>query len=286
MSDSGVLLIDKPVGISSFDVIRKLRRITGLRKMGHTGTLDPFASGLLIVCIGKATRISSRIISENKEYTATLKLGYKTETGDLTGKKLENKDFNNITKDDINKIVPQILKIEQQIPHKYSALKVNGRKAYELARKNADFQLQPRPIKILDFKFLDIQIPDIMYRTTVSKGTYIRVLSETIGEMLDTYAVTTELRRTAIGSISLEKAVSLEDLSSESWQESLFPMINLFTELPRIEISEKEKADFKLGRRFRVLIENKVEIVVTCNDQVLGFAEIELNILKPRIVIV
>ena len=160
MIESGILLIDKPTGISSFDVIRKLRKVTGIRKMGHTGTLDPFASGLLIICLGKATRISNRIIAEKKDYLATMELGRKTDTGDLTGKLIEERNTENLTITNVEQLVLDILQIKEQIPHRFSALKINGKKAYELARKEADFQLKPRPIEILDFSFEKYDLPE------------------------------------------------------------------------------------------------------------------------------
>ncbi|MFC1887512.1 tRNA pseudouridine(55) synthase TruB [Candidatus Cloacimonadota bacterium] len=286
MFDSGILLIDKPKGITSFDVIRKLRRITGIKKMGHTGTLDPFASGLLIICIGKATRLSSKIITEEKEYTATLKLGIKTDTGDMTGEVICIKELDGISVSKVEKLVPKILNIKQQIPPKFSALKVNGKKAYELARKKTDFQLQPRAVEIKKFQFEEIAIPELTYTALVSKGTYIRVLSETIGEMLKSCAVTTELRRISIGRISIENACRMEELNDQNWQEYLYPMINLFTGSAQIEISEQEKDDFKMGRRFVVNKNDVNEVIVVCAGQVVGFGEVEDKILKPRTVII
>jgi len=286
MTDSGVLLIDKPAGITSFDVIRKLRKITQIRKMGHTGTLDPFASGLLIICLGKATRLSAKITNQDKQYSAVMQLGIKTDTGDTTGNKVSEKDFAEIDFDQVKKLVPEILRIRKQIPHRYSALKINGKKAYELARNNQDPKLQPRQISILDFRFEKIELPKITYVTTVSKGTYIRVLSETIGEMLNTYGTTLELRRTAIGKIKLEKAEKLTSLNPENWKEKLFPLINLFTEFPQIEISEKELEDFRQGRKLGVDFPDSKDLLVTSNNEVLGFGEVEEKILRPRTVIV
>ncbi|KQC06578.1 MAG: hypothetical protein APR54_07040 [Candidatus Cloacimonas sp. SDB] len=286
MTDSGVLLIDKPVGITSFDVIRQLRKITRIRRMGHTGTLDPFASGLLIICIGKATRLSAKIINQNKQYSAVMQLGIKTDTGDSTGNKVSEKDFAEVKVNQIKKLVPEILKISEQIPHRYSALKVNGKKAYELARNNQDPELQPRQISILNFRFAKIELPRITYVATVSKGTYIRVLSETIGEMLNNYGSTVELRRTAIGKIKVEKAEKLASLNPENWRDKLFPLINIFSEFPQIEISEKEREDFRQGRKLGVDFPDVKDLLITCDNSVLGFGEVEEKILRPRTVIV
>jgi len=286
MSESGVILIDKPEGITSFDVIRQLRRITGIRKMGHTGTLDPFASGLLIICFGKATRLSTRIISESKEYLTTMLLGKKTETGDLTGKTISNKSFDNISEGDLDKLIPSILNIKEQTPPRYSALKINGRKAYELARKNQEFKLDPRPVNISDFKFEKLELPEIIYKTTVSKGTYIRVLSESIGELLNTDATTSELRRLKIGDLSVSEAVELNKLNKDNWQKYTFPMIKLFTDLPRHEISETEIYNYRNGMMLPVDSEDKEDVVVVCKENVLGFGSIKDNFLRPRTVMV
>jgi len=285
MSESGVILIDKPTGITSFDVIRQLRRITGIRKMGHTGTLDPFASGLLIICIGKATRLAAKIISEDKEYLTTMVLGKKTDTGDLTGKVISERTFDNISTEMIDHLIPEILAINNQIPPRYSALKVNGRKAYELARDNKEFKLESRPVKILNFRFEQLDLPEIIYRTTVSKGTYIRVLSETIGNMLNTDATTSGLRRLKIGCHSVSQAVELRSLNRDNWKEYLFPLIKLFTEIPQHEISEMEIPDYKNGRMIPTGSEDREEVVVTCKKRVLGFGCIKDSFLRPRTVI-
>lgn len=286
MINSGILLIDKPAGISSFDVIRKLRKITGIRKMGHAGTLDPFASGLLIICLGKATRVCGKIVTNSKEYIAKLRLGQKTDSGDLTGKVLQTKEINHISETEVQDLIPGILAIRQQVPPRFSAIKVNGKKAYELARQGREFNLKARPIEIRSFSFENIAIPEIIYKAEVSKGTYIRVLSETIAEMLGNIGVTTELRRTAIGHVRVENACQLDDLNSENWQEKLFPLSDLFKDYDRIEISKQEKADFKQGRRFKVEASDTAEIIVSCQAQVIGFGEIEKGILKPRIVMI
>ena len=285
MSESGVILIDKPTGITSFDVIRQLRRITGIRKMGHTGTLDPFASGLLIICIGKATRLTAKIISEDKEYLTTMVLGKKTDTGDLTGRVISERTFDNISTEMVDSLIPEILEIKDQIPPRYSAVKVNGRKAYELARNNKEFKLESRPVKILSFRFEQLDLPEIIYRTTVSKGTYIRVLSETIGNMLDTDATTSELRRLKIGCHSISQAAELNSLNRDNWKEYLFPMIKLFTDFPKHEISEMEIPDYKNGKMISVESEDREEVVVTCNKRVLGFGSIKDSFLRPRTVI-
>jgi len=286
MLNSGVLLIDKPVGITSFDVIRKLRKITGIRKMGHTGTLDPFASGLLIICLGKATRLSAKLMITEKTYTAKMKLGIRTDTGDVTGKITSEHEINSVTFEELSGLVPRILSIEQQVPPNYSALKIGGKKAYQLARENKEFTLEPRPVKIQDFHFTKLEFPEIEYNTRVSKGTYIRVLSETIGSLLNTEATTIELRRLQVGGIDISEAVSLNELTPENWKKYLYPMINLFTDYHLMEINELEREDYKMGRFIETDQNLEGEIVVTNKNEMLGFGYIEDGFLRPRTVLV
>jgi len=176
MKNSGIILVDKPTGISSFGVIHQLRKITGIKKIGHTGTLDPFASGLLPICLGGATRLASYILAADKEYIAELELGYQTDSADLTGKKITEAEVPEISQTDLQRLRQEVLAIQQQIPPRYSAIKVNGKRAYKLARAEQDFQIPPRPIKIIDFEILEVDLPKIVYRAQVSKVTYIRTL--------------------------------------------------------------------------------------------------------------
>ena len=287
MSDYGIILIDKSVGITSFDVVRKLRKITGIRKIGHTGTLDPFASGLLPVCIGKATRISSKLSSREKEYLVNIQFGIRTDTGDNTGSIIETKDIPKLTLANIEEIIPQILAIKEQVPHKFSAVKINGKKAYELARADKPVELKPRPIKILSFEILKLEFPYLVYRTKVSKGTYIRSLTETIARKLNTIATTVELRRTGISEIKIETAVKLEEIDPMNWQDHLIPLSHFFKDMQKFVInSETEFNHFQNGRSFEVDTEDVEEIMILNTEgSCLGFASINGNLLKPRIVL-
>jgi tRNA pseudouridine55 synthase len=287
MSVYGIILVDKSIGITSFDVIRKIRKITGIKKIGHTGTLDPFASGLLPVCIGKATRISSKLSGREKEYVVTMQFGIRTDTGDNTGSIIETKAIPKLTLAKIEKIIPQILAINEQVPHKFSAVKVNGKKAYELARANKQVELKPRPVKILFFEISELEFPYLTYKTKVSKGTYIRSLSETIAEKLNTIATTVELRRTEIGDIKIESAVNLNEINSTNWQDHMIPLNQFFRDMQKLVITETEFNHFQNGRSFEVDTEDVEEIMILDNkERCLGFASIDGNLLKPRIVFI
>ena len=287
MSHFGVILIDKPPNITSFDVVRKLRKITGIRKIGHTGTLDPFATGLLQLCIGKATRVVSKLIENDKTYLATCRLGIQTETGDLTGKVIKQEAPPKISKEDMNNIIPEILKITSQTPHKFSAVKVDGKRAYELARQKKEVNLQSRPIRIIDFKINKLENNEITYVAHVSKGTYIRVLSETIAEKLGTVGTTITLRRTKIGEIDLKNAVKLEDINSSNWKEYLIPLTQIFSLLKKVHLDPEQKIFFKNGGNIKTTLINEDEVIVLDNaDMCVGFGCVNEGTLKPKIVFI
>jgi len=287
MNDFGVFLIDKPVGITSFDVIRKLRKTTNLRKMGHSGTLDPFADGLLPVLVGKATKIANLLLTDKKEYSVSARLGIKTDSGDITGKIVEERPLSELSENRILTAAKEMLQLKTQIPPPYSAKKINGKRAYELARQNIDFELQPQPIRIFSFEIIEIKLPFIRYKTTVSKGVYIRSLTETFAEKLRTIAMTTELRRTKIGNLSVEQSVPLEKFSPENWRNFLLPLPDILADFPKIEIAKSQTDFFRHGRPLTVEFPDIEKIMVLDeNIRCLGFAEISEGLLKPKIVLI
>ncbi len=287
MSDFGVILIDKPSDITSFDVVRKLRKITGIRKIGHTGTLDPFATGLLQLCIGKATRVVSKLTENDKTYLATCQLGILTDTGDFTGETIKQEKPPQITEEELNNLIPEILKITSQIPHKFSAVKIEGKRAYELARQKKEVNLQSRPIKILEFSIENFKDNKLIYKAHVSKGTYIRVLSETIAEKLGTIGTTITLRRTRIGKIDLNSAVKLDDLDSSNWKEHLIPLTQIFTSLKKIHLDPEQREHFRNGNNVKIIQNDEDEVIVLDNaGECIGFGYIKEGSLKPKIVFI
>ncbi|PKN02913.1 tRNA pseudouridine(55) synthase TruB [Candidatus Dojkabacteria bacterium HGW-Dojkabacteria-1] len=209
----GILLIDKEVGITSYDAIRKLKKVLEKgQKIGHGGTLDPFASGLLLVLLGKATKLMERIHSLEKEYVVKGEFGFSTDTQDITGKVLE-KNTLIPTIDDIKKVVKEsFLGNISQIPPMYSAKKVNGKKAYELARMGESVELKPKEVFIKEFEILQYEYPKIECRIVCSSGTYVRTLIHDLGISLGTYATAKELRRTCIGEFNISNALSSKDI--------------------------------------------------------------------------
>ena len=287
MSDFGVMLIDKPPNITSFDVVRELRKITGIKKIGHTGTLDPFATGLLQLCIGKATRVVSKLTENDKTYLATCQLGIQTDTGDLTGNIVKQEEPPKITKEDLINIIPEILKITSQIPHKFSAVKVNGKRAYELARQKKEVVLQSRPIKILGFSIENFEDNKLTYKAHVSKGTYIRVLSETIAEKLGTIGTTISLRRTKIGEVDLNSAVKLDDLNSSNWKDYLIPLTQIFSSYAKVHLKLEQMELFRNGVNIKIQLNDEDEVIVLDNvDRCVGFGYIKEGSLNPQIVFI
>jgi len=210
-----VILMDKPAGISSFGVVAKVRGFLRNKfghkiKVGHTGTLDPFATGLLILLSGKMTKKSNDFLKLDKEYVAELKLGFKSSTGDPEGE-IEKVSDRIPDAEEIDRILHTFIGEIEQTPPKYSAIKINGQRAYKLARKGVDFEVPVRKVKIYNMDVLGYEYPRLVIRCQVSSGTYIRTLAEDIGMKLGVGAYLTALRRTRIGEYSVEKAKTLDD---------------------------------------------------------------------------
>ncbi|MCR4662416.1 MAG: tRNA pseudouridine(55) synthase TruB [Endomicrobiaceae bacterium] len=209
---SGLILVNKPAGITSFKLVYIIRKKLKVKKAGHCGTLDPLASGLMIVLVGKYTKIQDKFMKQDKVYSATIKLGLKTDSGDLDGKIISQSDFSHITKDLIIQTCKQFVGKISQVPPMYSALKVNGQKLYELARKGITIERKPREITIYDIDLTDYQKDNFSIRVKCSSGTYIRTLAEDIGTKLNTDTVLINLVREEIGNYKLTDAINIDDI--------------------------------------------------------------------------
>ncbi len=205
------LLIDKKLDWTSFDVVRKIRNITKSKKVGHAGTLDPLASGLLIICTGKHTKKINEFLNLDKTYTGKFVIGSTTPSHDLETEIENTKSISGINKNEVDKIVNSFLGIQLQRPPKYSAVKIDGKRAYELARKEQDFKIKEKEIKINEFKILNFSSPVIEFYISCSKGTYIRSLARDIGLRLGCGAYLSELRRTKIGNFDVDDASTIEE---------------------------------------------------------------------------
>ena len=205
-----VLLIDKPLRWTSFDVIQKLRKIIGIRKIGHAGTLDPLATGLLIICTGKFTRSINEYMAQEKEYTGTFTLGATTPTYDLESEPENFKPVETITDEVINSATKNFMGEILQIPPIHSAIKIGGTRVYELARQGKEVKLEPRKITIKEFKITKIEMPIVYFKVVCTTGTYIRSLAFDFGEVLGCGAYLSSLCRTRIGEFTVEDATNLE----------------------------------------------------------------------------
>ncbi|MDB5272588.1 MAG: tRNA pseudouridine(55) synthase [Chitinophagaceae bacterium] len=203
-----ILLIDKPLTWTSFDVVRKIRNLTKIKKTGHAGTLDPLATGLLIVCQGKATKKIEDIQNAEKEYTGTIHLGATTASYDLESEPTPQQDITHLTAETIAQHAQRFVGFIDQIPPIFSAIKVDGKRAYDLARKGLEPELKSRRIEIKAFDITHIDLPVVTFRVTCSKGTYIRSLAHDLGQSLGTGAYLKSLRRTKIGDYSVDHALT------------------------------------------------------------------------------
>lgn len=280
---SGFLLIDKPAGCSSFDMVRRLRKITGIRKIGHTGTLDPFATGLLICALGPATRLCKYLEAEDKSYSATLRLGSQTNTGDTEGEFVR---LDGPVPDQVDEacLLQQVTRLLELRPPQHSALKVNGRPAYAYARQGELLELAPRPVMISEFKVLSYSPPDLRYVCRVSKGTYIRSLSEYLAGCLNTVGHTVALRREAIGAVGLDEAWQLDALTPENFQSAFHPPRQLFTGFEFFQPQAAELAALRNGQAFGSEGADAERILLLdSSDAILGVARRASNLVQPVI---
>jgi tRNA pseudouridine55 synthase len=219
MGMNKLLLVDKPKDWTSFDVVAKIRGVASKGKkkrikVGHAGTLDPFATGLLIILLGEATRNQAKFMKLDKEYEATLKLGYCSTTGDPEGiiEKSTDDELKTIDKLQISKVLGKFIGEIIQIPPKYSAIKIDGQRAYKLARQGKDFEIKPRKVNIYNIEIQSFNYPELVLKVSCSSGTYIRTLAEDIGKALGTGAYLTALRRTVIGEYNVSDAKTIDSI--------------------------------------------------------------------------
>lgn len=247
---NGIIVIDKEPGFTSHDVVAKMRGICGQKKIGHTGTLDPAAVGVLPVCLGSATKLCGLLTEKDKEYEAELLLGVETDTQDTTGRILDRKPVT-VTSEQIGKCAAAFVGEIMQIPPMYSALKVNGKKLYELARVGVEVERQARPVTIHELEILEVCLPVVKLRVVCSRGTYIRTLCADMGKKLGCGGTMRFLRRTRVGGFSLEKAMTLgalEKLRDEGrLQDALLPVDSVFPDCPALHVRDGDAGFLENG---------------------------------------
>lgn len=284
----GILIINKPKGFTSHDVVNVLRKQLNTKKIGHTGTLDPNATGVLPILVGRATKLSKYLIEHNKEYIAELKLGIKTTTGDIEGEVIKQKAVPNIEIKNLEKCLESFLGKQKQVPPIYSSIKINGKKAYEYAREGKSIELQPRDIEIMNISLIKFEEKVITFKVQCSKGTYIRVLCEDIAEKLGTVGTMQNLCRTRVDEFIIEDSISLEYIKTnniESIKEKMISIENVFSNISMIELNNKKRESFLNGVKLSYDLDDGLYKVYN-NKCFIGFGIVQDKHLKRDVVIV
>lgn len=281
----GLILINKQKGFTSHDVVNVIRKKLNTKKVGHTGTLDPNATGVLPILIGKGTKISKYLMEHDKTYIATLKLGEKTDTGDSEGQVIEEKSIpKDLRKEDINDVLQNFFGKQKQVPPMYSAIKINGKKLYEYAREGKEVKLEAREIEIYKIELLEYQNNKIKFEVECSKGTYIRTLCENIAKKLGTVGYMEELQRTKVNNFRIEDSILLDDITLENAEKNMIKIEEVFKEKETIELDNKKLGLFLNGVKLTYNLPNSIYRIYN-NEQFIGIGVIENKLLKRDIVI-
>ena len=274
----GILLLNKEIGYSSFQYINKAKRIINASKVGHSGTLDPFASGLLIVTVNKATKVNQFIESLSKEYIATLKLGIKTDTLDLEGNVIDRKEVPILNEELIINTLNKFKGKIKQIPPMYSAIKVDGKRLYDLARVGIEIERKEREIEIYDIELLSFSNDEISFRVSCSKGTYIRTLGEQISEELNTYGHLISLTRTKGGNFKVEDAYKLDELDNFK----LIDTIEALSHFKKLKLNDEMIQRVKNGHKLKFNIEEDEVLIVDKDNIIIAIYEKDGIIYKSK----
>ena len=283
---NGVIIVNKSKGYTSHDIVAKVKKITG-EKVGHTGTLDPLATGVLPILIGKGTLCSKYLMNHDKTYKVLLKLGIKKSTGDEEGEIIQEETVDEEILDERNvkTVLNSFLGEQMQIPPIYSAIKVKGKKLYEYARKGQKVEIEPRKITIYDIKLLKINkvSSEIQFEVSCSKGTYIRSLCEDIAKKMGTVGYMKELQRTRVGIFTIEQSVLVEDLTKETIEKYMITIEKLFKDLENIELNEKKLQLFLNGVKLSSDLKDGIYKIYS-NQQFIGIGVLKNNLLKRDII--
>ena len=278
MGYNGIILVDKPADWTSHDVVAKLRGILHERRVGHSGTLDPMATGLLTVFVGRATRAVQFAETHNKHYVASLRCGYSTDTQDTSGRVTAQTGISP-TEAELTDVLPEFMGEISQIPPMYSAIKVSGKKLYELARKGETVERKPRMVNISELSLVGHDGDDFVLSVSCSKGTYIRTLCNDIGERLGCLACMSALRRTNAGPFDVRDAHTLSEIAEDP-ERYIIPVDSLFSEHPAIELSAAQTAKLKCGNILNVSAKNGTYRVYGENGDFLVLANVSAGKLK------
>lgn len=282
----GILLLDKRLGVSSNKALQEVRRLLNANKAGHTGSLDPLATGLLPLCFGEATKVSALMLDDDKRYAVTVQLGVMTDTGDAEGVVLETKPVPNLTIEQINACLQHFTGEIEQVPPMYSALKHNGKKLYELAREGITVDRKARCITLYEIKLIDFSNNSLQLEVFCSKGTYIRSLAEDIGHYLGCGGTVTALRRLQAGQFKIAEAFTIEQFSALSVEELHQHFIAVdapLAHLPAVYLSNEQATAIRYGQSIDFNSEQAGTVRLYDNSVFMGLGELSLNVkLSPK----
>ena len=287
---NGIIVINKPKEYTSHDVVAKVKKILNIKKVGHTGTLDPNATGVLPLLLNTGTKLSKYLIEHDKEYEVTLELGIKTDTADIEGNVIKKEEINWEKLNDIEETLNTFLGEQTQIPPIYSAIKVNGKKLYEYARSGQNINIEPRNIQIykIELQKIDKEKNEINFRVHCSKGTYIRSLCEDIAQRLGTIGYMKELTRTKVGNFTISEAVKIEEIENNKEQiikEKLISIEKFFESKESIKLNKKQLDKFLNGVKIRIDKQENICRIYNENNEFIGIGTIEKNFLKRDIIL-
>ncbi len=289
----GIIIINKPKGCTSHDIVYKIKKIFN-EKVGHTGTLDPMAEGVLPILIGKGTLCSKYLMNHDKKYIVKLQLGIKTDTADSEGKIIEEQDVSRglLNKDTITNILKSFIGKQEQIPPIYSAIKVNGKKLYEYARKGQEVELKPRQIEIYDINLINYAVEEkqIEFEVFCGKGTYIRSLCEDIATKFETVGYMKELKRIQVGDFKIENSITIEELEKNINNEEFInsktvSIENLFNQKNSIKLDDRKLELFENGVKLTQKYDDDIYKIYNENNEFVGIGIIENQLLKRDIVL-
>ena len=281
----GIIVINKEKDYTSHDVVAKLKKKLNISKVGHTGTLDPNATGVLPILIGKGTKFSKYLINHDKTYKAQIELGKKTDTADVEGNVIEEKPVDTeYIKQNLVQVLESFVGKQEQIPPMYSAIKKNGKKLYEYARKGEKIEVEPRKIEIYKIELVKYNEKNIEFIVSCSKGTYIRSLCEDIAEKLNTVGYMKNLERLQVGEFNIEKSVLIDDVNTENIEKYLYTLEDILKDTPNLNLNPKKLKLFLNGVQLTVKeAEGLYKIYV--NNKFIGTGTVKKNLLKRDIII-
>ena len=295
----GIIIINKTKGCTSHDIVYKIKKMLN-KKVGHTGTLDPMAEGVLPILIGKGTQLSKYLINHDKKYIVELQLGIKTDTADREGKIIEEKTVNKtkLSKENITNVLQTFIGKQEQIPPIYSAIKVNGKKLYEYARKGQEVELKPRQIEIYDIKLIDYSMDEkqIKFEVFCGKGTYIRSLCEDIATKFETVGYMKSLKRTQVGNFKIDNSITIEELKNliennenididDILKNKIITVEEIFEKFQSINLDEKKLEMFLNGVMLTQNLDEGVYKIYNKNSEFIGTGTIKNKLLKRDIIL-